>query len=679
MTVSRGDVPMLADSFAVSPADSGVIRQTLALELERGEEELRVEVELHAQGHAVFSGGQSVRLSRGASVQAEVALLPVPAEVRVAAVPVVEAIGDTVPLSGAVLFATGDTVPGAEVAWSTPDSAVVRLISGGRLVARAEGVARLTATSGGLSAEGPVTVRARVASVTVTPGADSLFVGDSLRLTATSRDRRGNALAGRTVAWSSGAAAVAAVSAAGVVTGAAPGTASVTATVEAQSASAIVAVHGLARIYGRVRNSRTRNGIASATLTLSGPGTQTRTVQPDAQGNYAFNGLRPGTYSVNAAAGGHDPNRADAVQLARVRAGDVAQLSFDLPPSTDFQPVAGVAGRVTDPQGAPVSGATGFIGGEAPGGAGFYRVAVTAADGTYAIPGVLPELNQIDVIDSFVLFAGAGGRVPVSRVAPALEGGRTVAGVNFVLAPGTGPHAYLTDGFESTSLLWQHGGMWNRTTGAGVINTAVPLQASLAPGDGSQGRLPAAPQGSAYLWYGAPATGNFRGNGSSNSGSALSPVFVVPAGVTATLTFQTWFEVEGVNPVTFDQMSIAVEDVETGAVTTLGRLNPATSPGVGTSPIPFTSGGLNLPPVFRSASVSLAGHAGKPIRIMFRFATGDANYNHFRGWIVDDVRVASQSGAAAVRAPGGLVPTPASVPAVCDARCRRSRPAPSRR
>jgi len=62
-----------------------------------------------------------------------------------------------------------------------------------------------------------------VGSVDVSAPGSDLQVGLTLQLTATARDAKGNTLTGRTTAWTSATAAIAPVSAAGVVTGVARG------------------------------------------------------------------------------------------------------------------------------------------------------------------------------------------------------------------------------------------------------------------------------------------------------------------------------------------------------------------------------------------------------------------------------------------------------------------------
>lgn len=671
--VSRGDALVLADSFDISPAGTGgVIRRALELKLERAEEELEVAVQLHWQGHHLFTGASTVRLARGRQDSAAVELLPVPATVSIAAVPVVEAIGDTVPLSGAVLFATGDTIPGAALEWSTPDSAVATLIPGGRLVARAEGTARVVASAGGARAERTVVVRARVASVGVTPGTASIFVGDSLRLVATPRDRRGNALAGRPAVWVTNAASIATVTPAGTVWAGGPGAATVTATVEGQSGAATLSVAHPGSIHGMVRDRQTLAPIAGATLQLTGPAAgQTRTVQPTAQGAYLFAGLRPGNYTLAAAAPGHGGNTA-ALRLLHLPAGDVVQVVFDLPATAASQQVAGVAGRVTSPQGAPIAGATVMISGGTLTN-GVFKSVVTGADGTYSLAGIGLTASGGQVIPSFSVTAAGNGLATQRRDTLALVAGQTRANVDFAMVPGPPVQTYFADGFEG-ALAWQVTGFWNRTTGANVVNTAVPGQADLAPDDHSAARLPAAPQGTQYLWYGVASTGNFLGSGS-NSGTATSPVFVIPAGTAAaSLTFRTWFEIESVNPNAsgYDIMSVAVVDVAAGTTHQLTRLNPFADPDVANrSRIPFTSGGFNRAPVFRPVTLDLTPYAGKQIRIRFSFATVDGLYNYFRGWIVDDVQVTSEPAAALLQAGASGPAGAATATGRCTRRCDR--------
>lgn len=97
----------------------------------------------------------------------------------------------------------------------------------------------LSAACGG-STTGPTTTT--VASVTVTPGTDSIVPQQSVQLTAIPRDAGGSAVAGASVSWSVTPAGVVTVNSSGVVTGVAAGTAAVMALSGAKSATATITV-----------------------------------------------------------------------------------------------------------------------------------------------------------------------------------------------------------------------------------------------------------------------------------------------------------------------------------------------------------------------------------------------------------------------------------------------------
>lgn len=81
-----------------------------------------------------------------------------------------------------------------------------------------------------------------VASVTVTPPSATIDVGAAVQLAATPRDANGNAIGGKTVAWSSQSTAIATVSTTGVVSGIAAGSATISATVDGKTGSAAITV-----------------------------------------------------------------------------------------------------------------------------------------------------------------------------------------------------------------------------------------------------------------------------------------------------------------------------------------------------------------------------------------------------------------------------------------------------
>lgn len=199
---------------------------------------------------------------------------------------------------------------------------------------------------------------------------------------------------------------------------------------------------------------------------------------------------------------------------------------------------------------------------------------------------------------------------------------------------------------------WATTGFWNRSTLADISNSAFPSVVNLGSGDASGGLLPGALVPEKSLWYGEAARGHFGGQlfpeidgGLSlapNSGSAVSPYFGMPNTVNSVrLSFQSWWEIESVNPCCFDLMTVAVERQGFEGHTDVLRLNPAQDDNsiADRARLPYTSGGFNKAPVTRSYTVDLSAYRGQTIRLRFTFETGDQNYNGFRGWIVDDVVV----------------------------------------
>ena len=231
--------------------------------------------------------------------------------------------------------------------------------------------------------------------------------------------------------------------------------------------------------------------------------------------------------------------------------------------------------------------------------------------------------------------------------------------VNTVVFTATGN--IFSDNFE-TVLPWTNGGsFWNvNSLGSAqppVTNTNYPTYVTLGANDNSGGVLPT-PYGTAATWFGQTATGSYLGAHAANDppgsggfsttvnkGSFNSPTFVIPAGATnVTLQFDTWWEIESVNPSTFDLMQIGIEDMATGAVTQLGQLNPISDPTAnGRQALPYTSGGFNVAPTWQHKTVDVSAFAGKNVQVVFTFDTRDNLYNGFRGWVVDNVLVSTPS------------------------------------
>jgi probable HAF family extracellular repeat protein len=139
--------------------------------------------------------------------------------------------------------ASGKPLPDRAVTWQSSDGAVATVSGTGLVAAVTAGTATITATSERKSGSAAITVSTGpLASVTVLPGAASLSQGDSLQLQSILRDSVGDTLSQPAVVWSTGAASVATVSAAGVVKGVSIGRVTITATSEGKQGSAMIAV-----------------------------------------------------------------------------------------------------------------------------------------------------------------------------------------------------------------------------------------------------------------------------------------------------------------------------------------------------------------------------------------------------------------------------------------------------
>lgn len=185
---------------------------------------------------AASSGGKS------ASAAITVTSRPV-SLVRVTPGSATIAVTGSQPLQAEALDAAGEKVVGRPVAWSSSNEAIA-LVSGTGVVAGiAPGSVTITATIDGVAGTAAITVAPQpVASVLITPEADTTNVGQRVTFRATALDANNLPLTGRTIAWTSSAPAVATVSSAGEVLGLAVGTAKIRATIEGKFAEATIVV-----------------------------------------------------------------------------------------------------------------------------------------------------------------------------------------------------------------------------------------------------------------------------------------------------------------------------------------------------------------------------------------------------------------------------------------------------
>jgi uncharacterized protein YjdB len=152
-------------------------------------------------------------------------------------------IGGTAVLTATPRTSWGLTVTGRTITWSTSNSAVASVTSGGVVTGVAAGTATISATADGKIGTAAVTVQAApVSTVSVTPLTATISAGGTQQFVATLRDAANNILTGRTVTWSSSNPSAATVSSTGSVTGLGAGTSTITATSEGKSGSASVTV-----------------------------------------------------------------------------------------------------------------------------------------------------------------------------------------------------------------------------------------------------------------------------------------------------------------------------------------------------------------------------------------------------------------------------------------------------
>ena len=152
-------------------------------------------------------------------------------------------VGQTTQLTATPKDASGNPLTGRTVTWSTSNAAVAAVSGSGLVTGGAAGTATITASSEGQNGTAAITVTVvPVASVTVSPAAATVLVGQTVQLTATPKDANGSPLTGRVVTWASSAPAVATVSASGLVTSVAAGSATLTATSEGKNGTATITV-----------------------------------------------------------------------------------------------------------------------------------------------------------------------------------------------------------------------------------------------------------------------------------------------------------------------------------------------------------------------------------------------------------------------------------------------------
>ena len=185
----------------------------------------------------------------GVTGQSELVVV-VPAPTTVAVTPEtaeLTSLGQEVQLAVEVRDQIGRALADIDVSWSSDDASVATVDSAGLVTAVGMGATRVTATAGDATGAAAVTVMQSAGSVIVSPAADTIAPGDTLRLGAEAFDANGHTVAGAAFTWSSSDASVARVDASGLVRGVGEGTATITATVGSAVGTSEITVANLDR------------------------------------------------------------------------------------------------------------------------------------------------------------------------------------------------------------------------------------------------------------------------------------------------------------------------------------------------------------------------------------------------------------------------------------------------
>jgi uncharacterized protein YjdB len=152
-------------------------------------------------------------------------------------------IGEVIAAQAIVSDAHGNILSGRPLTWSSDSPTVAQVNSEGLVTGVSIGATTIRVASGAIAAAAPLTVvRQTVGSVTVTPSAVTLSIGQTQQLVATVKDRRGVVLTDRFVGWASSNFLIASVNSAGRVTAVSAGTATIQASSEGIFGTAQVTV-----------------------------------------------------------------------------------------------------------------------------------------------------------------------------------------------------------------------------------------------------------------------------------------------------------------------------------------------------------------------------------------------------------------------------------------------------
>lgn len=364
----------------------------------------------------------------------------------------------------------------------------------------------------------------------------------------------------------------------------------------------------------------------------------------DENGAYTLSNLPTGEVTVEAVASGYARNSSSVTVVA----GETVTCNIVLEALT----TGNVEGYVYDiANNTPISGAR-VVG---PGG----NETITDTDGSYT-------LYDVDA-GSATIYAYANNYFYDYDTVTVYAG--QIASLSLYLAATT-EAATWSDDFE-TDKGWEISSafeevVWQRLEYTGLVkNTLAPTYVTLPDYSSTLGKLPQPYGGSYSYWYGQESTQTAQGcyiavqksgddalsGGTSstnypyNYGYLVSPSIDITGFAYATLSFWTWWEVEGVNAATgYDQMKVQISTDGGTTYTDVALLNPFSDPNTSREAFrPYTSGGYDQTGEWVYHSFDLTQYVGNVIKIRFYFNTVDTLYNGFRGWMIDNFAVAPEA------------------------------------
>ena len=137
--------PQLDTIVRLSRTESNA-RIRLAISAKQGRGLVRIETEIRLGPQALFAGATEARLEVGKPESVSVTLFPVVAGLVLPdSVRTLRAVGDSAFLRAALVFATGDTIPGLAPSWSSENPTIVGITSERWAIARQAGQTRVLA------------------------------------------------------------------------------------------------------------------------------------------------------------------------------------------------------------------------------------------------------------------------------------------------------------------------------------------------------------------------------------------------------------------------------------------------------------------------------------------------------------------------------------------------------